>query len=156
MGLLDVASEDSDLVAFMRLVGWFPGRSVDIHADMEAWTSRDYSVPVMVQEFMKECGGLQFEYAGHAATGGTQTCFVSGAVATSRIARSLVMEYEEVVGHDMFPVGMAADGNLWLLMCSEGPVFGARDRFLARVSEDPYRALLAIRNGESLRPVTPR
>lgn len=146
MGLVDLAPDDADLLGFMRGIGWFPGRRVDLTVDLEAWPTCGYSVFDSVQDFMMECGGLEFEYPRHSAVGGSHSCLLSGEISSRRIARMLVTQYEERLDRELCPIGQSASGNLFLLMASDGSTYGGRDRFLAKIDSDGYRALNAIWN----------
>ena len=135
---------NAELLQFMRGIGWYPDRHVDLHADLEAWAARGYQVPDAVRRWMEECGGLEFEYPRHASVGGMHTCVISGSISARRIARTLVAEYEEKAGCGLCPIGQSASGSLFLLMDSAGRTYGGHDHFLAKVADDGYRALLAI------------
>lgn len=136
--------DDEGLLQFMRGIGWYPDRRVDLQADLEAWAVCGYHAPDAVLRWMEECGGLKFEYPRHAAAGGMHTCVVSGVISARRIARALVAEYEEKAGCDLCPIGQSASGGLFLLMDAAGHAYGGHDHFIAKVADDGYRALLAI------------
>ncbi|MGI5506295.1 SUKH-3 domain-containing protein [Lentzea sp. CA-135723] len=140
----DLAAADPLLLDFMTGIGWFPGREVDLTADLEAWAAGGYAVPGAVQEFMAECGGLEFEYPRSAAVGGTYSCVVSGVDAAGGLFRAKVAEYEVRLGLELCPIGHAAGRHLTLLMARDGRTYGGKDHFLAKVADDGYRALQAI------------
>ncbi|MFE1322683.1 SUKH-3 domain-containing protein [Kitasatospora phosalacinea] len=147
---MEPAGEGSELLRFLRGIGWYPGRRVNLSADLEEWEASDYSVPGIVHQWMSECGGLEFEYPRHSSVGGMHACVVSGALSTRRIHRALVAEYEEMIGGLLCPIGHSASGNLFLLMDSTGATYGGHDHFLGKVADDGYRALLAIWKREPL------
>jgi hypothetical protein len=153
MRLETVAADDANLVAFMRRIGWFPSRTVDLDADLEAWAERRYIVSDPVRKFMTETSGLHFDYPRHQAVGGLHSCVVSGTKSTRGIARKLVAEHEEKLGLNLCPIGISASGNLFLLMDSDGITYGCHDKFMAKVANDGYRALLAIWNRDDLIPL---
>lgn len=135
--------EGAELLSFLREIGWYPGRQVDLAADLEEWEASGYSVSDAVRRWMGECGGLEFEYPRHSSVGGVHTCFVSGVLSSRRIHRVTVAEYEERLGEALCPVGQSASGTLTLLMDSVGAIYGGYDHFLCKVADDGYRALLA-------------
>lgn len=144
MGLLGLPAKDSGLIDFMEGIGWFPGRHVDLQADLDAWSADGYAATGSIRKFMEECNGLQFDYPRHPAVGGMYVCMVSGVSAVQQVARLLVSEYEEKLGCDLCPIGYAASGNLFLYMAPDGATYGGHDRFLAKVAGDGYHALQAI------------
>ncbi|MGW6857192.1 SUKH-3 domain-containing protein [Streptomyces xanthophaeus] len=137
----------------MGRIGWFPGRRIDLRDDLDAWSADGYAVTGPVREFMEECSGLQFEYPRHPAVGGTYVCLVSGASSTRQVARSLVTGYEEKLDCELCPIGYSASGNLFLYMAPDGATYGGRDRFLAKVAGDGYRALQAIERRVKFYPI---
>jgi hypothetical protein len=141
---LDLISKDVGLFEFMKSIGWFPGRKVDLSADLQAWSEYGYEVFDTVREFMTECSKLKFAYPMHPAVGGMHSCLVSGAISSRRIARSLISEHEERVGSGLCPIGQSASGNMFLLMAASGTTYGVHDRFLARIADDGYHALHII------------
>ncbi|MEY9912914.1 hypothetical protein ABIA35_009181 [Catenulispora sp. MAP12-49] len=144
------ALEEAELLSFLREIGWYPGRQVDLAADLEEWETEGYSVSDAVHRWMGECSGLEFEYPRHSSVGGLHACFVSGVMPSRRIHRATVAEYEERVGEALCPIGQSASGGLTLLMDSTGAVYGGYDHYLGKVADDGYRALLAIRKREPL------
>lgn len=62
--------EGAELLSFLREIGWYPGRQVDLAADLEEWEASGYSVSDAVRRWMGECGGLEFEYPRHSSVGG--------------------------------------------------------------------------------------
>lgn len=150
---MEPAPEEAELLSFLREIGWYPGRQVDLAADLEEWETFGYSVSDAVRGWMGECSGLEFEYPRHSAVGGVHTCFVSGVLPSRRIYRTRVAEYEERVGGVLCPIGQSASGSLTLLMDSAGAVYGGYDHYLGKVADDGYRALLVIRKREPLIPL---
>ncbi|MFF3555880.1 SUKH-3 domain-containing protein [Streptomyces tsukubensis] len=153
MSLLGLPAKDADLIGFMERIGWFPRRHIDLQDDLDAWSADGYTAAGPVQEFMRECGGLRFEYPRHSAVGGTYVCLVSGASSVQQVARPLVAEYEERLGCELCPIGYAASGNLFLYMAPDGATYGGRDQFMAKVAGDGYHALQAIERRVNLSPI---
>ncbi|MGW0934942.1 SUKH-3 domain-containing protein [Streptomyces sp. NPDC002666] len=137
----------------MVRIGWFPGRRVDLTDDLQEWEESGYTAPDAVMKFMVECGGLEFEYPRHSAVGGLYSCVISGSITSQRIPRALVSGCEGRLGCGLCPIGQSASGNLFLLMAPDGSVYGVRDRFLAKISDDGYQALHAIWKRAKLIPL---
>jgi hypothetical protein len=142
--LLDIHPEGSAVTVFMRGIGWFPGRTESIQEELEAWSNHGYNPSSRVLDFMVECSGLEFEHPKNPSVGGVYSCWISASASSVRIFRSLVSDYESRVGLDMCPIGQSSGGAMFLFMSSDGAVYGGRDRFLAKISNDGYGALLSI------------
>ena len=150
MDRVEPAIEEAELLGFLREIGWYPDRQVDLTADLEEWETSGYSVSDAVRSWMGQCSGLEFEYPRHSTVGGMYSCFVSGALSSRRIYRARVAEYEERIGETLCPIGQSASGHLTLLMDSTGAVYGGYDHYLNKIADNGYRALLTIRKREPL------
>ncbi|MEU9241695.1 SUKH-3 domain-containing protein [Streptomyces sp. NPDC048385] len=136
--------EYEELLDFLGGVGWFPGRRTDLRPHLEVWTACGYRAFDAARDFIAECAGIEFEYPRHSAIGGFTRAWCPGLSLPVEYRAVWWPSYEKRINRELCPVGQSASGNVFLLMSPDGIMYGGRDWFFVKVSDDGYHALFDI------------